>query len=545
MKHLRKMMAYVISLVMIITSFGASPAFAWDDPDPNQGQQQIQIAQAEPREFTGGDFKQEVETTITAENLTKGDSIGYFQLIEWDSDKGGWKLTTIGSGCGVTLPELLNGITEAEATTIASKVTGDGTAMGLDAQGTTATAKVAAGLYFLRAKSVDNNTVYNPAFVSADYYEGGNTVDLSDYIGSSAVLKKSDILFDKEVTGIDQFIDTKPGDVIPYKITTQVPSYGTRFTHPVFKITDTLSAGLELNGDITVKYDENSTTETVAGVVTIKKNDNLDGFIVEFDKDYLIGLNGATPTIEITYSAEVTTEALENVTYMDNVAKLTYTNNNNETSDKEDLTRHYTFSIDAKLNGGNHGNEKTRELIKIGVDKNNNVITDFTSWVEGEEWTTYTPLAGAEFSLVGNNKTYTATSTDQGYISFYGLDAGEYTLTETAAPSGYVRDTKEYAVVITPTYDTPDNPDVLISYTVTIDGKTTSTYTITKMNDKTATVETTVDNSSKTFPFINTKGTELPSTGGIGTTIFYIVGGVMVAGAVVFLLTKRRMAGNE
>jgi fimbrial isopeptide formation D2 family protein/LPXTG-motif cell wall-anchored protein len=44
---------------------------------------------------------------------------------------------------------------------------------------------------------------------------------------------------------------------------------------------------------------------------------------------------------------------------------------------------------------------------------------------------------------------------------------------------------------------------------------------------------------------VNNKGTELPSTGGIGTTIFYIVGGVMVAGAVVFLLTKRRMAGNE
>jgi fimbrial isopeptide formation D2 family protein/LPXTG-motif cell wall-anchored protein len=43
----------------------------------------------------------------------------------------------------------------------------------------------------------------------------------------------------------------------------------------------------------------------------------------------------------------------------------------------------------------------------------------------------------------------------------------------------------------------------------------------------------------------NNKGTALPSTGGIGTTIFYIVGGVMVAGAVVFLLTKRRVSGNE
>ena len=42
----------------------------------------------------------------------------------------------------------------------------------------------------------------------------------------------------------------------------------------------------------------------------------------------------------------------------------------------------------------------------------------------------------------------------------------------------------------------------------------------------------------------NNKGATLPSTGGIGTTIFYVVGGVMVAGAVVFLLTKRRVAAE-
>ena len=43
------------------------------------------------------------------------------------------------------------------------------------------------------------------------------------------------------------------------------------------------------------------------------------------------------------------------------------------------------------------------------------------------------------------------------------------------------------------------------------------------------------------FPFTNTKGTELPSTGGIGTTIFYTLGTILVLGAGVLLVVKRRM----
>ena len=535
MKKMRKVLALVLAMAMVF-AYGAM-VFAGDETEPASGETEA-AAQAEPGEFTGGEFSQTVETTITATNLTAGDSIGYIRLIEWDTTTSDWKLTTEGTACGVTLAELLNGITEAEASTIATKVSGNGTAMTVS--GTTATATVVPGLYFLRAVSADNNTVYNPAFVSADYYAGGNSVDLATEIGSSTVLKKSSVPFDKEVTGSDQYIDTKPGDIIPYKITTKIPSYGTAFTNPVFTITDTLSAGLTLEGDITVKYGSETTTETVAKVVTITKGTPTNGFTVEFAADYLKGLAGTTPDVEITYSAKVTTEATNNVTYMDNKAKLTFSNKPGETSDKEDITRHYTFSIDANMNGGNHGNEKTRELIKIGVDEQGQTITDFTSWVEGEEWTEYTPLAGAKFQLVGNGKTYTAESTAEGYISFNGLDAGTYTLTETEAPAGYIRDTEEHTVVITPTYD-QENPDVLLSYIVTVDDST-SAYTISNMSDTAATVETTVDATSMTFPFVNTKGNELPSTGGVGTTMFYLIGAILVIGAGVVLVTRRRVS---
>ena len=181
-------------------------------------------------------------------------------------------------------------------------------------------------------------------------------------------------------------------------------------------------------------------------------------------------------------------------------------------------------------------------MIKIGVDPTTGeTITDFTSWVDEEAWTTYTPLSGATFSLTDGTNTYTAESDANGYISFKGLDAGRYTLTETAAPEGYIKDSTEYPVVITPTY--APGTDEITGYTVSVKGST-STYTISNMSDKNATVETTVDNSSKTFPFVNTHGQELPSTGGVGTTIFYLVGALLVLGAGVVLVTRRRMSAN-
>jgi len=524
MKKMKKMMALALAMVMV-QAMGITVFAAEND---------------EPGEFTGGAFSQTVETTISASGLTAGDTVEVYQLVKWNTTNSDWELN---GTCGVTLDELVNGITEAEATTIRSNVsTAAITTLTADADGNVSyDCTDNPGLFYLKAipAATNKDTVYNPAFVSADYYAGGNSVDFSSAIGSSAVIKKSSVPFDKDVVGADKYIDTKPGDVIPYKITTTIPSYGTSFTNPKFEITDTLSAGLELGATITVKYGDKTTTATNDDV-TITPN-GTSGFTVAFSKTYLTGLAGAQPGVEITYSATVTTEALENVTYMDNKAKLEFSDTPTTTKDKEDITRHYTFSIDAGLNGGNQGGKKTRELIKIGVDEKGQTITDFTAWEDVENWTEYTPLAGAKFQLVGNGKTYTTESTAEGYISFNGLDAGTYTLTETEAPAGYVRDTTEHTVVITPTYDTPNNPDVLLSYTITVDGNAGSTYTISNMNDTAATVESTVTDGALTFPFVNTKGTELPSTGGIGTTIFYIVGAILVLGAGVLLVTRRRM----
>ena len=62
------------------------------------------------------------ESTITATNVVEGDSVEYYQLVEWSN--GDWALTTLGSQCGVTLPNLIDGISADEATTIAAAMVG-------------------------------------------------------------------------------------------------------------------------------------------------------------------------------------------------------------------------------------------------------------------------------------------------------------------------------------------------------------------------------------------------------------------------------------
>ena len=145
-------------------------------------------------------------------------------------------------------------------------------------------------------------------------------------------------------------------------------------------------------------------------------------------------------------------------------------------------------------------------------------------------------------------------------MTFAGLDAGTYYLKEISAPAGYVTNSDVYTVeikaeteevTVTETVEGKEvtyKTDVLKSYSVTItdkDGNKTEAAKYTFTNKAEAT-----DNDIQwiemecvehPFPFSNTKGTELPSTGGIGTTIFYVLGGILVVGAGVVLVSKKRM----
>lgn len=118
------------------------------------------------------------------------------------------------------------------------------------------------------------------------------------------------------------------------------------------------------------------------------------------------------------------------------------------------------------------------------------------------------------------NTTYVMTA---GNITIKGLDdAVDYYLYETKAPAGYNRLTEPVKFRINATYTSADSrPDVL-----------------TKVGDEAAVtgLKVSVENNA---------GTTLPSTGGMGTTVFYVVGGGLMAVAVVLLVTKKRMENKR
>ena len=120
-----------------------------------------------------------------------------------------------------------------------------------------------------------------------------------------------------------------------------------------------------------------------------------------------------------------------------------------------------------------------------------------------------------------------------------GINAGKYTITETEAPAGYNQLTtaEEVETSLTGTY----TKTITIYYKTDAEGNKTITNEVTDEIAKE--VEVAYDVVAKTV--VNTTGAVLPSTGGIGTTIFYVVGGILVLGAGVLLITKKRMSARD
>ena len=133
------------------------------------------------------------------------------------------------------------------------------------------------------------------------------------------------------------------------------------------------------------------------------------------------------------------------------------------------------------------------------------------------------------YSVVGADQTSTDIKVEvgtDGKATFTGLGAGKYKLVETKVPAGYNK---------------VDDIEFEITMTEEDDASTSSkTGKIVKFDTDNDDITVEADNTLS-MDIINKKGTELPSTGGIGTTMFYVVGSILVIGAAVLLISKRRM----
>ena len=464
--------------------------------------------------------------------------------------------------------------------------------------GTTAVLENAAsGMYMAIVTPKDPDVVYNPIFVSADYNKNksGDTEAVSTATYSNAAAaKKSKGNNDKKATKSEaDYADKKwttaaIGDTVHFDIDSTIPGYGKVYTNPFFKLTDTLT-DLDLKDDtITVKVKDGDDIDDSNYDLEVKGN----SFSISFKADYLHTIFVPTDIV-ISYDAIVSSTAPLHINQLKNELSTEFSQNPRDEDDhgfKKDTTQHYTFTIGAEGLGLTEQGEgkKTSEIVKVGVDGLGNPMNETTVTSEITSTSTYkAPLAGAKFKLYtdeGLPEEYTPKKPDgtqgeavvyetdaDGRITITGLDAGTYYLQESEAPAGFVRDTQKHKVEIIAetesvnvteyskdgvewtTDDKSSDPsykaytyktDVLKTYKILIDGAETAKYNFTNEGSD-AVIDWTEEEPVEIPSQIkNVQGTELPATGGMGTTLFYVIGSILVIGAGIVLVAKKRMSAQ-
>ena len=308
---------------------------------------------------------------------------------------------------------------------------------------------------------------------------------------------KNDIPFDK----VDNKESVDVGEIVTYTITGKVPDY-TGFTTYTYLITDTMSEGLTFQKNVKVTVGD--TDVTSACTITYDKDGNANKFTVSIPvQSYTIGAE-----IKVTYTAVVNEKAVAKIE--NNAATLTYSNDPTDTSKTtttpEDKETVYSAKvvINKYVKGSDTEKLADAEFVlykEVKTDGSNTTTKSYYKWNETDkkvEWTTDKAQATVKIT------------NDKGAASFDGLKDGTYYLEEIKAPAGY---------------NLLKGP-----VPVTVNGANATTADLSSL-----TVTGNVENSS---------GAELPETGGMGTTIFYVLGSVLILAAVVLLVTRKRMSSR-
>ena len=387
----------------------------------------------------------------------------------------------------------------------------------------------------------DSITVSGPGYYLIKNTSVGEGEVFTDYIlrvvGDVTVNPKSGKpTLDKQIrhneTGLWGVVgDNQIGDTVEFRTLTTVPIVS-GYTQYAYVIHDEMSAGLtsnvRSNEDVTIKVNDETVLDKNYYTVTVDEV-NTNKFTVTVDVLNAIkdGKMVEGNTLYTYYTGILNENAkVYNDGKQDNKAYLEYSNNphDNTTTNKtpEKVVYDWTFKMGVKKVDGADGTPLTDakfvlskngncSLGTIGDDGTPSNTTDLINLIENSDGSYTVAPAGYTGSVVN---VMTA-----GDITINGLDdATEYYLYETKAPAGYNRLTAAVRFKITATYS--DAGDNCTSVTATVN------------NDVQSSVSVNVRNN---------KGSTLPSTGGIGTTIFYVIGGGLMAVAAVLLVTKKRM----
>ena len=491
-------------------------------------------------------FAEETTYSITINNSTAGHTYEAYQIFTGDlatNEAGNKVLSNIVWGSGVSeAGQTALGDAAAKAETLKTEA---------DAK---AFAKAVAP--YLTTAAGSANTVTDGKYVisglAAGYYlvkdqDGSLTNDNDSYteyiiqvVGNVTATPKSDVPeVQKKVKDINDSTDTTKtdwqdsadydiGDSIPFQLKATLADNVSSYTTYKVVFHDTLSKGLTYNNDAKVYIGD---TETNGFTVTATVNaDGTTTLTVSCDDVKALGA-GNSSVITVEYTAKLNENAVLGSAGNPNEVYLEYSNNPNKSEE-----------------GNNETGETPKDVVIVFTYKT------IINKVDSEN----TPLTGAAFKLEklikGKDgaadtwttvKEFTVDETTTSF-TFSGLDDGQYKLTETKTPAGYNTIDPIYFVIEATHDETADAPTLktLNAYLTDANGnKQTEMKDGESVNIDLGTVDLTA--GSITTTVVNKSGSELPSTGGIGTTIFYVLGGVLVLAAVVLLVTKKRMSGAE
>ena len=341
--------------------------------------------------------------------------------------------------------------------------------------------------------TTDGNTV-KASGLALGYYFVSST---SGTVCELATAKDIQIRDKNEVPEIKKDVDDNDrtveiGQKLTYTITGKVPSTK-GYTEFTYQVTDTMTEGLTFNKDVKVTIGGTDVTATIRDIE--------NGFVASVNMmDYQDQIDAP---VVITYTATVNEKAIQRDKET-NTATLKYSDNPaDKNSFKESSVEVEVFSFNIVINKYATGNESTKlEGAKFVLKNNVGKYYKYDATAKAVTW-------------VDDKSAATEVITDaNGAARFDGLQAGTYSLEETAAPAGYNQLTKDITIVLDK------------NGSATIDGAASAPGA----------------DHSLTTGVANSTGTLLPETGGAGIVTFVALGALAVICSGVFLVTNKRMS---